>query len=149
VFLRPFHSDRSWTFRVPPEELWTRIAATEHYCSWWPWLRDFDGAAGIEKGATWWAEVAPPLPYVVRFAIDFDRVEDGRSIDTTIDGDIRGWARLTVDDHVDGCHARLESSLAPANRVLRGFGAIARPLVEWGHDWVLDEGRRQFVQRAF
>ena len=146
---RPFRSDRSWTFEVPPEKLWSRIADTTEYRTWWPWLRRFDGSAGLTPGAEWQCEVAPPLPYVVRFGIAFDRVETQRVVETTIAGDIRGWARLTIDEHVDGCHARLESSLAPANRVLRGFGAVARPLVEWGHDWVLDEGRRQFVRSAF
>jgi hypothetical protein len=41
------------------------------------------------------------------------------------------------------------SALRQANPLLRGFGMVARPLVEYGHDWILDEGRRQFVERAF
>jgi len=66
-----------------------------------------------------------------------------------VSGDVRGSARLTVQSNDGGgSRARLRSDLAPANPVLRSFGLVARPVVEWGHDWVLDQGLRQFVGRA-
>ncbi len=146
--VRPFRSDRRWTFDVEPEALWTQLVSTDQYTRWWPWLRRFDGIE-LADGARWRCEVAPPLPYVVRFTIAFDAVEPPHSAVTMIDGDIKGWARL---DLLGGpgrtTRARLQSSLRPANPVLVGFGLVARPLVAWGHDWVLDEGRRQFVNRG-
>lgn len=144
-----FRSDRRWRFDVPRDELWDRINATEEYPDWWPWLRDFDADAGLERGSSWRCAVSPPLPYVVRFVIGFDHVEVGRVVETTVTGDVDGSARLTLDDDGTGSRARLVSALRPANPLLRGFGAVARPLVEYGHDWILDEGRRQFVERAF
>ena len=114
----------------------------------WPWLRSFDPGMGLTDGARWLCEVAPPLPYVVRFAIDFSDVEPESSARTTVDGDIRGWADLRITPTVGGCSARLSSELEPANKMLRRFGRVARPLIEWGHDWILDQGRRQFVERS-
>jgi hypothetical protein len=147
---RPFASDREWSFPEPPDALWERIRAVDRYCHWWPWLRAFDPGTGLEPDARWHCEVAPPLPYVVRFTIDFDRVEHGRRAETTVDGDITGRAVLTLDELGDaGTRARLVSQLAPANPVLRTVGRMARPVVEWGHDWVLDQGRHQFVRHEF
>jgi hypothetical protein len=144
-----FVSDRDWTFEVTPDELWSAMIETDRYPSWWPWLRRFDPGEGFETGARWHCEVAPPLPYVVRFSVTLDRIEHGSSARATVDGDVRGDALLTVEDLGGGrSSARLRSRLAPANPVLRNVGRVARPVVEWGHDWVLDQGRRQFVERA-
>jgi len=145
---RAFHSDRTWTFPVDAGDLWARIAAVDEFPRMWPWLRSFDARGGLKRGAHWTCEVAPPMPYVVRFGVDFDDVEDGSHANTTIDGDIAGWARLTVWPVDGGCTARLASELAPANSLLRGVGRVARPLIEWGHDWILEQGRRQFTERS-
>ena len=60
-------------------------------------------------------------------------------------GDIVGSARLSVRaDGNGGSVARLESLLAPANPFLRGVARVARPVVRFGHDWVLDTGAAQF-----
>ena len=144
-----FVSDRDWTFEVAPDELWSAMIETDRYPSWWPWLRRFDPGEGFETGARWHCEVAPPLPYVVRFSVTLDRIEHGSSARATVDGDVRGDALLTVEDLGGGrSSARLRSRLAPANPVLRNVGRVARPVVEWGHDWVLDQGLRQFVERG-
>jgi hypothetical protein len=150
-----FRSDRRWSFDVGAEELWERIADTGRYADWWPWLHSFDPGPGMVEGAEWACVVSPPLPYVVRFTLHIESVDEGRRIESTVDGDIGGTATLTIDEPADdgelaaGATARLESSLHPRNPLLRGFGVVARPLVEYGHDWVLDQGRRQFVERAW
>lgn len=145
----PFLSDRSWAFDMGTSDLWSVIAHTHSYPVWWSWLRSFDGSAGFVPGAEWRCVVAPPLPYVVRFTIHFDEVMPARLVDTHVTGDIAGAARLELVEPTPGrCLARLRSSLAPSNRALRGFGRVARPLVEWGHDWVLDQGCRQFSEHA-
>jgi hypothetical protein len=149
---RPFRSDRSWRFDVGADELWETICETGSYRAWWPWLRRFDEDDGLVAGATWRCVVSPPLPYVVRFEIHHESVEPARRVESVVRGDIGGTAVLTLDDLDDldgrGCLARLRSDLAPTNPVLRSFGLVARPLVERGHDWVLEVGRRQFVDRA-
>lgn len=146
---RSFASDRDWTFDRPVDELWDRLSSPQRYAEWWPWLRRFDPGDGFVEGAEWSCEVQPPLPYVVRFRIRLDRVDPGRRASASVRGDIRGHAELTVDRvGAATSRARLRSGLAPAHPLLAGFGRVARPLVEWGHDWVLDQGRRQFVDRA-
>ena len=144
-----FDSDRTWAFTMSAEELWAYITRVDQYSRWWPWLRSFDPGPGLEPGASWRCEVVPPLPYVVRFRLRFDHVDVSREVRASVSGDIRGTARLTLDERGDGTTvASLVSRLAPAHPLLRGFGRVARPLVERGHDWVLDQGQQQFIERG-
>ncbi len=145
---RTFNSDRSWNFAIGPDELWDRFAAVDSYESWWPWLHRFDTSGGLAVGSAWLCEVSPPLPYRVRFRLRFDRVTPASVAHVQVSGDIGGEALLTVVGNDGGSIARLQSELYPMNPLLRSAGAFARPLIEWGHDWVLDEGCKQFVRRA-
>lgn len=149
-------SERRFRFDVTREDLWTAIAAVEHYPRWWPWLRRFH-AEGLVAGDRWHATVQPPLPYSLAFTIDLRRVDEGQRVDADIDGDIGGTATLCLLDvgrHGDpdggglGCEACLTSELAPRSRLLRTAARVAAPVVRFGHDWVLDTGARQFVGRA-
>lgn len=141
-------SDRRFTFDRPPAEVWTAMARTEAYTRWWPWLRHLD-AQGLVTGDVWSCHIQPPLPYFLRFTIALDDVDPGRSARATVAGDITGAASLTLAASEDGGSVvRLVSDLAPSSSVLRAFAVVARPLVVWGHDWVLAEGIRQFRHRA-
>ena len=144
-----FRSDRSWCFDVPAELLWARVTATDEYATWWPWLADFDPAGGFRVGESWTCTVAPPLPYRIRFRLAIEEVRPSRLVRARVSGDIRGEALLTFEPDDGATVARLRSQLSPANPILQGFGVTARPLIAWGHDWVLDSGQRQFVERAF
>ena len=142
-------SDRRYRFAVDNETLWSAIEVTEDYRRWWPWLRHLD-AKGLIEGDQWQCVVQPPLPYVLRFTVSLDEVVPGRLAVATIDGEIQGDARLEIDPASDGegCHARLVSHLSPVNGVLRTIARVARPIAQFGHDWVLDTGARQFRARA-
>ncbi len=137
-------SDRRITFGVPPAEVWEALTRTGMYTTWWPWLRRLD-AVGLVAGDVWACHVQPPLPYSLRFTITLDEVVAGRSVRATVAGEIVGSA------FVELCAAggattvvHFVSDLAPAAGMLRAFAAVARPLVTWGHDWVIDQGIGQF-----
>ncbi len=140
-------SDRSFSFDVPPEVLWSVIADVGSYRRWWPWLRRFDGD-GLVAGDVWRCEVSPPLPYVLSFTVTLDDVDPHRWVSATVGGDIEGSATLEVRPRGAGAEARLVSALAPRNPVLRAAAVVAAPVVRYGHDWVLDTGARQLVARA-
>jgi hypothetical protein len=140
-------SNRTYRFAVGPDELWTAIARTDDYRSWWPWLRGFE-ATGLVQGDVWRCVVQPPLPYTLRFTITLDAVQPGVGAMATIAGEISGTAELTVAADGDGSSIRLVSDLAPASPLLRAAAIAARPLVIWGHDWVLDRGASQFKRQG-
>jgi hypothetical protein len=133
-------------------ELWQRLQRVDAYTTWWPWLREFDGRS-LAAGQVWTCAVQPPLPYAVRFTVAFDDVVDGEHIAATIGGDVGGTATLQLlagGDAVDGApdHSRLRltAELAPQKRSMLVLSFAARPLVTFGHHWVLDTGARQFAQ---
>ena len=141
-------SDRRITFGAPPAEVWEALTRTGMYTAWWPWLRRLD-AVGLVAEDVWSCHVQPPLPYSLRFTITLDEVVDGRSVRATVAGEIVGSARVELLPAGPAATVvHFVSDLAPAAGALRAFAAVARPLVAWGHDWVIDQGIRQFRGRA-
>jgi hypothetical protein len=137
-------SDRRYGFAVDPATLWAAMTDVSSYRAWWPWLSGFEADA-FDQGEQWTCVVRPPLPYSLRFTLRLDVVDPPTCAEATVSGDIVGTARVSVrDDGNGGSVARLESQLAPANRFLRGVARVARPVVRFGHDWVLDTGAAQF-----
>jgi hypothetical protein len=146
---RSFESDRTWVFPLPAGDLWARLSAVEEYRRWWPWLRRFRPRGGFATDSRWDCVVSPPLPYVIRFTVVLEQVEAPGRVLATVHGGVRGSAELTVAEQPGGeSTARLRSRLAPADPVLRRISAVAPSVAQWGHDWVLEQGRRQFMERA-
>jgi uncharacterized protein YndB with AHSA1/START domain len=140
-------SDRRYRFALPPDALWSALAATDDYRRWWPWLRTFE-ADGLRAGDRWSCAVRPPLPYTLQFAIHLDDVVPPRLITAHVTGDIAGEARVEIAADRDGCHVHLTSRLAPGNRAFAVVARVAQPVVRRGHDWVLDTGAAQFASHA-
>jgi hypothetical protein len=144
VYRVQLDSDRSYTFGVDVDELWTAIADIDRYPRLWPWLRRFE-ARGLIAGDSWRCVVRPPLPYSVRFSIDLVEVAGPSHVTATITGDIKGTARLDLEPTVDGSTIRLQSTLAPNGWAFGALAILMRPVVNRGHDWVLDTGAAQFA----
>jgi hypothetical protein len=140
-------SDRWYDLPASRASVWAAFASTDRFRAWWPWLVEFDGD-GLTVGRRWACAVSPPLPYVVRFTLDLVEVAPHRSVTAEVRGDVVGDARLDIEDHPGGCRLHLVSDLAPGNAALQVIATAARPVVRRGHDWVLDTGARQFVDRA-
>jgi hypothetical protein len=140
-------SDRRHSFAVSPDELWAAMRRVDAYRGWWPWLRSFDAAA-LAPGEVWTAVVQPPLPYRLRFDLHLDEVLAPRIVTAVVAGDIEGSARLEITPTAVGSELHFTSELSPTNPVLRTVAQMARPVVRFGHDWVLDTGLRQFRDRA-
>jgi hypothetical protein len=140
-------SDRSYGFDLTPDELWSRVGQLVEYTEWWPWLAHFDGVM-LETGQRWKCTVQPPLPYAVRFTVAIGRIIPARSVAATITGDVVGTAALTIEPTSRGCQARIVAELGPEKQALRTLSVAARPIVRFGHNWVLDSAARQFRERA-
>jgi hypothetical protein len=141
-------TDRSYRFPFSQHEFWRRISNVDDFQTWWPWLRTFD-ADRLGAGDVWACAVHPPLPYVVRFEVALDEVVSATLIAGTISGDIVGRAELSIEsDGSAGCAVRLVADLSPAKQALRVMSLAARPMVRFGHNWVMDVGVRQFLERS-
>jgi len=138
-----FSFDRSWTFAVPRDELWSRLSDTSSFSTWWPWLRAFDPVP-IEEGATTRCAIGPPLPYVLTVDLAVAGVVESESVDVDVDGDLCGPARLVLGDADEGSTARLHWRLEVQRPMLRMAATVGRPILQWGHDWVVSNGVEQF-----
>ena len=124
------------------------MADVRRYRERWPWLRRFDATQGLVEGALWRCRVQPPLPYSVGFTLTLDELTESERVRATVRGDIEGSAELTLKEDPRGCELHLVSSLAPRHPGLRALALVGRPLIRFGHDWVLDTGAKQFDPTA-
>jgi hypothetical protein len=69
-------------------------------------------------------------------------------VETVVTGDLVGPACLEIASEESGSTARLSWQLELRDPALKLAARIARPLMEWGHDWVVSTGVRQFRRRA-
>lgn len=137
-------SDRRFRVDAPPIVVWRALEGVDGYPGWWPWLRVFR-ARGLVADEDWTCVVQPPLPYRLRFHLHLDEVVATERVRATIGGDLDGWARLDLAAAGEvGTELRLRSDLAPTARLPRAMGSLAPQLARYGHDWVLDNGIRQF-----
>lgn len=138
-------TDRTYRYALTVPALWGRLSDVRHFPDWWPWLRSFDGQA-LRPGEVWCCAVQPPLPYAVRFELRIEEVREPTLVRATASGDIEGTARIDLAaTGEDGSQLRLRAALSPCKQSMRAMSWLARPLVTFGHHWVLDTGARQFA----
>jgi carbon monoxide dehydrogenase subunit G len=140
VARRPvFAYRRTFGFSLSPVDLWARLEQVDQFERWWPWLQEFRVEGdGLAAGSVLHGVVAPPLPYRMRIRVELIRYESPRTIDAVIGGDLEGEARLRVRD--DGLASRVdvEWTVEMMQRPMRLASRFGRPLLQWGHDRVVE-----------
>ena len=145
----PFAFDRTWDFAVTPDDLWTTLGRTDRYRAWWPWLRELDVTGdGLRAGTVARAVIQAPLPYQLHCAIHIDDAEPARRLVARVTGDLEGPARLELVPTASGAAARLAWTLEVRSSLLRPFAVVARPMLAWAHDRIVERGLAQFEQHA-
>lgn len=139
---------REFEFPLPPEELWERLENVDQFERWWPWLREFrlEGDT-LATGSVLHGVVVPPLPYRMRIRVELTRCEPPDRIDADIGGDLEGGARL--DLRPDGAGSRVEVAWAVEmmQRPMRLASRFGWPLLQWGHDRVVESTVAGFRRR--
>jgi hypothetical protein len=145
--LAPFCFDRTWAFALAPDDLWAVLCRTDDFPRWWPWLRELTGD-GLVPGGRSACVVRAPIPYTLRFTVAVREVVPGRLVDAVVEGDLAGPARLEIDAGEAGSVARLAWQMELRRPMLAAAARFGRPVMEWGHDWVVANGVEQFLHRA-
>ena len=148
-----FRFHRRFDFPVAPAVLWATLADPAHYLEWWGWLRSLDGdgfaVGGLRAGTVARCAIETPLPYSLKVTVTVERVLRGRLVATAVDGDLRGPASLEVHaGDGGGSAAVLAWTLDVQHRRLRALAGVARPVMAWAHDRIVDNGLRDFRERA-
>jgi uncharacterized protein YndB with AHSA1/START domain len=142
-----FTLDRTFVFDVDPDALWARLSQPAEFPRWWTWLRSLD-ADELAPGTTAHALIRAPIPVSLRLTIRIDEVVPAERVDAYALGDLEGPAHLELGGHDRGSQLRLQWELTPHERMLAAAGRLARPVLQWGQDWVVRHGVEQFRRRA-
>jgi len=145
----PFAFDRTWDFAVTPDDLWETLGRADCYRTWWPWLRELDVEGdGLRAGTIAHVLIQAPLPYQLRCTIDVDEAVRAERLRTRVTGDLEGPAELELTATPTGSLARMAWSLDVRSSLLRPFASVARPMLAWAHDRIVERGLLQFEARA-
>lgn len=138
----------TFRFELGPDHLWEQIGSFGRFEEWWPWLTDLTVEGdGLSDGSVLSGTVNPPLPYRMRLQVVLDRCVAPRVIDATVHGDLRGDAHLRFSP--DGTGTRVEAVWTVEMRqpAMRLASRIGRPLLQWGHDRVVETTVSGFRRR--
>ncbi len=138
-----------YSFGLTPDDLWSRIEDVDQFEGWWPWLSEFrlDGD-GLTEGSLLEGVVTPPLPYRMRLTVELGRCERPHLVDATIKGDLRGEARLRIRPEGGGSMVGMAWRIEVHQPVMRVAARFGRPLLQWGHDRVVETTVSAFRRRV-
>ncbi len=143
---------RDHRFDMEPERLWDRIGEVDQFEGWWPWLSEFRlEGDGLVTGSVLFGAVSPPLPYRMRLRVELVDCQRPYSIDATVGGDLVGVARLRLHPEGVGTRAEVGWTVEMRQPAMRLANRIGRPVLQWGHDRVVEMtvvGFRRRIQRA-
>ena len=130
---------KAYRFAEPRTEMWRILQEVDQFESWWPWLEEFrlDGGS-LRTGAVLSGVVAPPVPYRMRIEVELTRIEPEHAIEALVRGDLEGEASLEMRDHDGGSIVEVAWTVEMMQRAMRLADRFTHPLLQWGHDRVVE-----------
>jgi uncharacterized protein YndB with AHSA1/START domain len=143
---------RGYRFDLAPDRLWDQIEEVDQFERWWPWLSDFRiEGDGLSTGSVLFGAVTPPLPYRMRLRVELVDCDRPYAIDATVGGDLVGEARLRLHPAGTGTLADVAWTVEMCQPAMRVASRIGRPVLQWGHDRVVEmtvTGFRRRIERG-
>jgi carbon monoxide dehydrogenase subunit G len=143
-----FDYRREYEFALAPAAMWERMEHLEQFERSWPWLQEFRLEGGpLAAGSVLRGVIAPPLPYRMRIRVELTRCEPPGIIDAVVGGDLKGEARLRLRAEGTGSRVEVAWTVEMMQRPMRLASRFGRPLLQWGHDRVVDMTVNGFRRR--
>jgi hypothetical protein len=137
-----------YSFGLAPEQLWSRIEEVDQFEGLWPWLSEFRlEGDGLVEGSTLRGVVTPPLPYRMRLEVELGPCRRPHAIDAVVGGDLTGDARLRIRPDGEGSRVGMAWTIEMRQPVMRMAARLGRPLLQWGHDRVVETTVADFRRR--
>lgn len=129
----------AFQFDLEPDQLWERIEEFDQFEHWWPWLTDLEiEGTGLARGTVLHGVVTPPLPYRMEVAVEVTDAEPARMIDAVIGGDVDGEAQFRFRPDNGKTWAEVVWAVEMKQPVMRLADRLTHPLLQWGHDRVVE-----------
>jgi uncharacterized protein YndB with AHSA1/START domain len=139
---------RDHEFPVSPQRLWDVIEEVDQFEAWWPWLEEFRIEGGsLRRGAVLHGVIAPPLPYRMRIQVELTQCDPPRRIEALIHGDLEGEASLELRARGIGSSVEMAWTVEMMQRSMRLADRMAHPLLQWGHDRVVEVTIAEFRKK--
>jgi Polyketide cyclase / dehydrase and lipid transport len=143
---------RTYDFTITPDRVWAALESFDQYERWWPWLGEFSVEGGaLTTGSILYGVVSPPVPFRMRLTIELLRCVPSRSVDAHVHGDLVGEARMRMWPVGNGSQVEVGWDLEMMQRPMRIANRFGHPLLQWGHDQVVQmtvSGFRRHVEAA-
>lgn len=133
-----------WPLSAPPAAVYAELERVEDYPRWWPQVREVERV----DGATAVLRIRSLLPYDLTVTVREAR-RDPRAgvLETTMTGDLDGWARWSVTAHGSGALARYDQLVDVNKPLLRRLAVPGRPVFRLNHRLMMRAGRRGLALR--
>ena len=129
----------TYDFALSPEELWEAIERFDWFGGKSSWLQEFRVEGdGLRSGSVLHGVVAPPLPYRMRVRVELRKCVRFESIDADVHGDLEGKAHLRTVERPGGSTVDMSWRVEMMQRPMRLASRLGRPLLQWGHDRVVE-----------
>ena len=126
-------------FQISPEELWSTISQAEMFEQWWPWLGEFHlEGPGLTTGTVLHGVITPPLPYRMRVEVELIDCLPCRKISAVVSGDLKGEALVLLAPKSQGTSVKVSWTVEMMQGPMRLASRFAHPVMQWGHDRVVD-----------
>lgn len=131
-----FRFSADWFVPYPPEQVAEVLTDLEHYPRWWP---DVVAVASLGPDQ---ARVLcrSRLPYRLDLVLTA-RSRTPPVLHVDLDGDLVGEARYELTEQPGGTDLRYRQQVRVTGRLLRYASRLARPLLIWNHDLMMERCR--------
>lgn len=138
--------DRTATVLAPVERIWRALETLDTAAAWSPWVERLERAGdGLQCGAVVEAWLRTPLPFRVHVRVVVTESARQELVLTSVDGDLRGVARLALEAEGPVTRAHLSWTFEMRHGVMRAMALLSGPLLRWGHELVADATLRAFA----
>jgi carbon monoxide dehydrogenase subunit G len=142
----------AFCFDLEPHQLWEKMEEFDQFEHWLPWLSDLKvEGSGLAKGTVLYGVVTPPLPYRMEVAVEVTHTEPTRVIDAVVGGDVAGEAEFRFRPDNGQTWAEVAWAVEMKQPVMRFADRLTHPLLQWGHDRVVEitvTGFRSRIERS-
>jgi len=139
-----YRFDSHWSLPASRDVVFEVLADVGGYPSWWPQVR----AVARVDDETAHVVARSLLPYSLDMVLT-RAVEDRASgvLEARIAGQLDGWSRWTLS-HAGGRTAmHYEQEVTTPGRLMTVASAVARPVLEANHAWMMRGGREGLLRR--
>lgn len=134
-----------FAFPIEPENLWAYLEQVERFEQHLGWLSEFRlEGHGLKSGSTLWGVITPPLPYRMRLRVELDECQRPSRIVAMVHGDLEGQAELVLTGDAGGTRVMATWTIEMTQQPMRMAARVARPLLQWGRDHVVEMTVRGF-----